>query len=120
MGKQIPNIFSLLSKGCVIESFMKVFIYLLLKKHVSTFMTILLQKEKARGFFKSDLKLQLEKLLMATKFHDKIGMLDTHLNEEVVDMLVKNNKELFQEFPDPILIPSQTWWMSATKEIIPL
>ena len=30
-------------------------------------------------------KLQLVKLLAATKFHDIIGMLDTHLNQEDVD-----------------------------------
>ena len=63
-----------------------------------------------RGFSKNDLKLQLEKLLaaMATKFPDIIGMLDTHLNEEEVDMLIKNNKQLFHNFHDPILIKSQT------------
>ena len=44
-----------------------------------------------RGFSKNDSKLRLEKLLMVTKFHDIIGMLDTHLNEEKVDVLVKNN-----------------------------
>ena len=48
------------------------------------------------------------KLLTAIKFHDIIGMLDTHLNHEEVDMMVKNNKQTFQEFYDPILIPSQT------------
>ena len=42
------------------------------------------------------------KLLTATKFHN------THLNQEEVDMMVKNNKQTFQEFYDPILIPSQT------------
>ena len=47
------------------------------------------------------------KLLTAIKFHDIIGMLDTHLNQEEVDMMVKNNKQMFQEFHDPILIPSQ-------------
>ena len=48
------------------------------------------------------------KLLTAIKFHDIIGMLDTHLNQEEVDTMVKNNKQTFQEFYDPILIPSQT------------
>ena len=48
------------------------------------------------------------KLLTAIKFHDIIGMLDTHLNQEEVDTMVKNNKQTFQDFYDPILIPSQT------------
>ena len=48
------------------------------------------------------------KVLTTTKFHDIIGMLDTHLNQEEVDMMVKNNKQTFQEFHDPILIPSQS------------
>ena len=47
------------------------------------------------------------KLLTATKFHNIIGMLDTHLNQEEVDMIVKNNKQTFQEFYN-ILIPCQT------------
>ena len=50
----------------------------------------------------------MEKLLRATKFHDIIGMLDTHVNEEGVDVMVKNNKQIFQEFHALILIPSQT------------
>ena len=48
------------------------------------------------------------KLLTATKFHDIPGMLDTNLNQEEVDTMVKNNKQTFQDFHDPILIPSQT------------
>ena len=48
------------------------------------------------------------KLLTATKFHDIIGMLDTHLNQEEVDTMVKNNMQIFQDFYDPILIPSQS------------
>ena len=48
------------------------------------------------------------KLLTAIKFHDIIGMLDTHLNQEALDTMVKNNKQTFQEFYDPIFIPSQT------------
>ena len=35
-------------------------------------------------------------------------MLHTHLNQDEVDMMVKNNKQIFQEFHDPILIPSQS------------
>ena len=35
-------------------------------------------------------------------------MLDTHLNQKEVDTMVKNNKQTFQDFYDPILIPSQT------------
>ena len=48
------------------------------------------------------------KLLTATKFHDMIGILDTHLNQEKVDTMVNNNKQTFQDFYDPILIPSQS------------
>ena len=51
-----------------------------------------------RGFSKNDSKLQMEKLLTATKFHDIIGMLDTHLNDEAVDVMGKINKLIFQEF----------------------
>ena len=47
------------------------------------------------------------KLLTAIKFHI-IGMLDTHPNQEEVDTMVNNNKHSFQEFYNPILIPSQT------------
>ena len=46
------------------------------------------------------------KLLTAIKFHDIVGMLDTHLNQEEVDTMVKNNKQIFQEFYDPIFINS--------------
>jgi len=35
-------------------------------------------------------------------------MLDTHINQEEVDMMVKNNKQTFQDFHDPILILIQT------------
>ena len=50
---------------------------------------------KLRGFSKDNPKLQMVKLLTAIKFHDIIGMLDTHLNQEEVDMMVKNNKQTF-------------------------
>ena len=33
------------------------------------------------------------KLLTAIKLHDIIGMLDTHLNHEEVDTIVKDNKQ---------------------------
>ena len=62
---------------------------------------------KLRGFSKNDPKVQILKLLMATKFPDIIGMLDTHLNQDEVDMMVKNNKQTLQEFHNLILIPSQ-------------
>ena len=61
-----------------------------------------------RGFSKNNSKIQMEKLLTATKFHDIIDMLDTHLNKNEVDVMVKNNKQIFEEFQAPILIPSQT------------
>ena len=35
-------------------------------------------------------------------------MLDIHLNQDDVDMTVKNNKQTFQEFHNPILIHSQS------------
>ena len=58
------------------------------------------------GIFKNDPKLQMVKPLTATKYHNTIGMLDTHLNQEEVDTMVKNNKQTFQDFYDPILTPS--------------
>ena len=48
-----------------------------------------------RGLSKNDPKLQMEKLITANKVHDIIVKLDTHLNEEKVDMMVKNNKLMF-------------------------
>ena len=35
-------------------------------------------------------------------------MLDTHLNQDEVNVMIKNKKTFFQNFYDPILIPSQT------------
>ena len=49
-----------------------------------------------RGFSKNDLRLQMVKLLTATKFYDIKGILDTHLNQDEVDIMVKNNKQTFQ------------------------
>ena len=62
--------------------------------------------------------MQMEKLLTATNFHDTIGMLDTHLNQEEVDVMVKNNKQTFQEFHKPILIPSQTRRIMVIEEVM--
>ena len=62
--------------------------------------------------------MQMEKLLTATKFHDTIGMLDTHLNQEEVDVMVKSNKQTFQEFHKPILIPSQTRGIMVIEEVM--
>ena len=45
---------------------------------------------------------------MATKYHDIVGLLDTHLNQNEVDIMIKGNKTFFQNFHDPLLIPSQT------------
>ena len=39
---------------------------------------------------------------MTTKFHDIVGMLVTYLNQADMDVMVKNNKQVFQEFQDPI------------------
>ena len=61
-----------------------------------------------RGCAKNDKKLQLEKIDMATKYHDIVGLLDTHLNQNEVDVMIKGNKTFFQNFQEPLLIPSQT------------
>ena len=61
-----------------------------------------------RGFAKNDPQLQLEKLMTAVRSHDLIGLLDTRINQEDVDVLIKNNKQTFEDFHDPILIPSIT------------
>ena len=50
----------------------------------------------------------MEKIDVATKYHDIVGMLDTHLNQNEVDVMVKGNKDFFKDFHDPLLIPSQT------------
>ena len=43
------------------------------------------------GFAKNDIKLQTEKLEGAMKYHDIVGMLDTHPNQDAVDVMVKKN-----------------------------
>ena len=48
----------------------------------------------------------MEKMQVTTKFFDIIGMLDTRLNNEEVDVMIKNNKQIFQEFHASILIRS--------------
>ena len=48
----------------------------------------------------------MEMLMTATKFHDIIGILETHLNKNAVDVMVKSNKQIFEEFRSLILIPS--------------
>ena len=60
------------------------------------------------------------KLLTAIKFHDMISMLDTHLNQEEVDMMVKNNKQMFQEFYDPIRIHKNPRKNIAPEEVVPV
>ena len=50
----------------------------------------------------------MEKIDVATKYHDIVGMLDTHLNQNEADGMVNGNKTFFKEFHDPLLIPSQT------------
>ena len=39
---------------------------------------------------------------------DMVGMLDTHLNEGEVNVMIKENKTFFQNFHEPLLIPSKT------------
>ena len=73
-----------------------------------------------RGFAKNDNKLQTEKLEAATKHHDIVGMLDTHLNQDEVDVMVKNNKTFFQNFQDPILIPNPSrGMMTLSRKMCP-
>ena len=60
-----------------------------------------------RGFVKNDNKLQTEKLEAATKYHDIVSLLDMHIHQDEVDVMVKNNKTFFQNFIEPILIPSR-------------
>ena len=50
----------------------------------------------------------MEKIDVATKYHDIVGMLDTHLNQKEVDVMINGNKTFFQNFHNPLLIPSQT------------
>ena len=59
-----------------------------------------------RGCAKNDKKLQMEKLDVATKYHDIVGMLDAHLNQNEVDVMVNGNKNFVKDFHDPLLIPS--------------
>ena len=48
----------------------------------------------------------MEKIDVATKYHDIVGMLDTHLIQGEVDVMIKENKTLLKDFHDPLLIPS--------------
>ena len=50
-----------------------------------------------RGLSKNDPKLQVDKLLTATKFNDLIRLLNTHLDKEEVDGLGKNNKNFMTQ-----------------------
>ena len=72
-----------------------------LYKQMNTVSSLRISSFNLRGFSKNDPKLQMVKLLTATKFHDIMGMLDTRLNQEELDTMVKNN--------DLSLIPSQSW-----------
>ena len=49
----------------------------------------------------------MEKIDVATKYHDIVEMLDTHLNQGEVNVMIKENKIFFQDFHEPLLIPSQ-------------
>ena len=53
----------------------------------------------------------MEKIDVATKYNAIVGMLDTHLNQGEVDVMIKENKIFFQDFHDPLLISSQTQGM---------
>ena len=49
----------------------------------------------------------MEKLEAATRYHEIVGMLNTNLNQDEVNAMIKKNKTFFQDFQDLILIPSQ-------------
>ena len=51
-----------------------------------------------RGCAKNDRNLQLEKIDMATKYNDIVGLLNTHLNQNEVDVMIKGNKISFKIF----------------------
>ena len=61
-----------------------------------------------RGCAKNDKRLQMEKIDVATKYHDIVGMLDTHLNQGEVNVRIMENKTFFQNFHEQLLIPSKT------------
>ena len=73
-----------------------------------------------QGFAKNDPQLQLEKLLTAVRSHDLIGLLDTHMNQEDVDVLIKNNKQTFKDFHDPVLIQPYPRNYGTTEESKPI
>ena len=77
-------------------------------KKMNTLSSFLICSFNLLGFAKHDPQLQLEKLLTAVRSHDLIGLLDTHLNREDVDVLIKNNKQTFKDFYAPVIIPSLT------------
>ena len=39
----------------------------------------------------------MEKIDVATKYHDIVGMLDTHLIQGEVDVMLKENKTFFKD-----------------------
>ena len=39
----------------------------------------------------------MEKIDIATKYHDKVRMLDTHLDQGEVKIMIKENKIFFQD-----------------------
>jgi len=51
-----------------------------------------------RGCAKNDKELQMEKIDFAAKYHDIVGMLDTHLNQGEVNVMIRENKTFFQDF----------------------
>ena len=63
-----------------------------LHKKMNTISSFCICSFNLRGFSTNDQKLQMVKLLTATKFHNIIGMLYTNLTQEEVDTMVKDNK----------------------------
>ena len=58
----------------------------------NTISTFWICSYKLRSLAKNDTKLQMEKLEAATLYHDIVGMLDTHLIKDEVDIMIKNNR----------------------------
>ena len=44
----------------------------------------------------NDKKLQMEKIDVATKYHDIVGILDSHLNQSEVDVMINGIKLSFK------------------------
>ena len=59
---------------------------------------------------KKDEKIQMEKIDVATKYHDIVGMLDTHLTQGEVNVMIKENEIFFQDFHE------LSWYLVKPEE----